>query len=340
MSVPKVAATIFIGVGLGLLVYFGDQAIHAVLSSSWPTVEGVVTESKVLQRIGRRNRKTDFPAITYYYSVDGVGHTGTRLFFGSQYWASWTTGAKWTSDGKEYIARYPKGTLLQVHYDPDDAATSVVEAGLKSAMVLPVVFSIVMLGGGIVLGVVEHRRMAKLARQELAQFTLLMGQTSDEIRGMLVELIARDSGASRESIERQTPVWDHFARTGRAGNPSVRAFVEHVRATFGVFLTEEEWEAPTLEELTQTIYAKRLDADRSLEDWHRELSETQKGARFTFVFMNVLLGPLTLLAANGSWTRRVVGTIVLLLFLNTLMALSYRKAIKQLGPKPREKPLP
>ena len=168
MSVPKVAAAIFIAVGLVLLVYFGHQAIQAGRSSSWPTVEGVVTESKVVQRIGRRNRETDIPRITYRYSVDGFEHVGTRLFFGSQYSASWTTGAKWTSSAKEYMARYPPGTLLQVHYDPDDAATSVVEAGLKSAIVLPVAFSIVLFGSGIVLGVVERRRMATLARQESA----------------------------------------------------------------------------------------------------------------------------------------------------------------------------
>ena len=169
MSVlPKVGAAILIAVGLVLLIGFGHQAIQAGRSSSWPTVEGVVTESKVVQRTGRRDRKTDVPRITYRYSVDGIEHVGTRLFFGSQYSESWTTGAVWTFDAREYMARYPPGTLLQVHYDPDDAATSVVEAGVKSAIVLPVALSIVMFGGGIVVWVVGRRRMAKLARQELA----------------------------------------------------------------------------------------------------------------------------------------------------------------------------
>ena len=154
MSIQKAAAAIFIVVGTVLLVVFGHQAIQAVRSSSWPTVEGMVTESTVVQSTGRRNRKTNIPTITYRYSVDGIEHVGTRLFFGSQYPESWTTGAKWTTSTKEYIARYPLGTLLRVHYDPEDAATSVIEAGLKSAIVLPVAVSIVMFGGGIVLGVV------------------------------------------------------------------------------------------------------------------------------------------------------------------------------------------
>lgn len=155
--IQKAGAAILIVVGTVLLVVFGHQAIQAVRSSSWPTVEGMVTESTVVQSTGRRNRKTDIPQITYRYSVDGIEYVGTRLFFASQYPESWTTGAKWTTDTKEYIARYPLGTLLRVHYDPEDAATSVIEAGLTSAIVLPVAFAIVMFGGGMVVGVVAWR---------------------------------------------------------------------------------------------------------------------------------------------------------------------------------------
>jgi hypothetical protein len=57
---------------------------------------------------------------------------------------------------------------LPVHYDPDDAATSVVETGLKSAIVLPVVVSIVSIAGGVFVAFVECRRMSKLARRESA----------------------------------------------------------------------------------------------------------------------------------------------------------------------------
>jgi hypothetical protein len=168
LSIPKVGAALLIAFGLVLLIYFGHEAIQAVCSSSWPAVEGVVTESKVVQRTGRRNRKTNIPRITYRYAVDGVEHVGTTLFFGSQYSESWTAGAKWTSDTAEYMARYRPGTLLRVHYDPNDAATSVVETGLRASNVLPVIVSIVSIGGGIFVGAVERRRMAKLAPRESA----------------------------------------------------------------------------------------------------------------------------------------------------------------------------
>lgn len=168
MSIPKVGAGILIAGGLVMLISFGHQAIQAIRSPSWPTVEGTVAESRVLQKTGRRGRKTDIPIITYRYSVGGVEHVGTRLFFGSQYSESWTTGAKWTADTKEYIERYPPGASLRVHYAPNDATTSVVEAGLKSTIVLPVVVSIVSIAGGVFVGLVERLRMSNLARRDSA----------------------------------------------------------------------------------------------------------------------------------------------------------------------------
>jgi len=163
LRIEKAFAALFLVLGTVLLVSFGYQAIQAVRSESWPTVEGMVTESTVVQSTGRRDRKTAVPTITYRYSVDGVEHVGTRLFFGSQYSESWTAGAKWTTSTNEYIARYPPGTLLRVHYDPEHAATSVVEAGLKPAIVLPVGFSMMVVGVGVFAGFLGRRRMAKLA---------------------------------------------------------------------------------------------------------------------------------------------------------------------------------
>jgi len=142
-------AAIFLVVGPLMLVSFGLEAIQAVHSSSWPSVDGVVTESRVDQKTDSRGRKTEMPRITYRYSVDGVEHVGTRLFFGSQYSLSWSANAKGTAHTQECIARYPPGIALRVHYDPDHAATSVVEAGVTSALVSPIVFALAATGLGV-----------------------------------------------------------------------------------------------------------------------------------------------------------------------------------------------
>jgi len=142
-------AVIFLVVGPLMLVSVGLEAIQAVHSSSWPSVDGVVTESRIDQKTDSRDHKTEMPRITYRYSVDGVEHVGTRLFFGSQYWVSWSANAKGTAHTQEYIARYPPGTPLQVHFDPDHAAISVVETGVTSALVSPLVVALAITGGGV-----------------------------------------------------------------------------------------------------------------------------------------------------------------------------------------------
>lgn len=162
---------IFLVVGPLLLVNMGLQAIQAVHSSSWPSVDGVVTESRVDRATGRRGRKTDIPRITYRYSVDGVEHVGTRLFFGSQYSESWSAEAKWTAHTQEYIARYSPGIHLRVHYDPDHAATSVVEAGVTSALVLPIVLALVVTGGGVFTALLARRTARQLRASASATST-------------------------------------------------------------------------------------------------------------------------------------------------------------------------
>ena len=149
LYVQRFFAALFLVVGPLIFVSVGLEAIQAVHSSSWPSVDGVVTESRIDHATDSRGRKTDMPRITYRYSVDSAEHVGTRLFFGSQYRASWSANAKGTAHTQEYIARYPTGTPLQVHYDPEHAATSVVEVGVTPPLVLPLVAGLMITGGGI-----------------------------------------------------------------------------------------------------------------------------------------------------------------------------------------------
>src|SRR5215208_5544653 len=109
-----------------------------------------------------------------------------------------------------------------------------------------------------------------------------MTQPKGDIRDALVALIARNARVPVQSIERNRSVWEHFPPSGRTEPPSMTSFVEEVRATFDVFLTEEEWEDPTLEELVQIVYAKSANPGKSIADWHREQTATQKGTKVGF----------------------------------------------------------
>ena len=90
------------------------------LSQSWPTVPGKVQSSEIERRV------TGLPAVlwklalSYGYEVSGNWYQGDAVQFGPKYVSS-----------KELIfahaEKYPAGTAVTVHYDPDDPATSVLE---------------------------------------------------------------------------------------------------------------------------------------------------------------------------------------------------------------------
>ena len=160
-----------------------------------------------------------------------------------------------------------------------------------------------------------------------------MGQPTGEIRETLVAPTSRHTGVPVQSIEGNVSVWEHFAPSGRAKRPSVMSFVKEVRATFNVFLTEEEWEDPTPEELVQIIHAKCADPGKSIADWHREREALQKGAKVAFGFLNILFGPGTFFVARGPMSQRLRVTLTILLVTNTFMLLSFWKEWRQLGSK-------
>jgi len=107
-----------------------------------------------------------------------------------------------------------------------------------------------------------------------------------------------------------------------------------------VYLTEEEWEEPTLERLAQVIHAKCANPEKSMADWYRERSETRQGFRTMCVLLNVILGPIALLSmvlnSVGPWSKRIWTTLGLLLFLNAMLLFIYWKTTRRfrLPPSP------
>ena len=99
---------------------------RAQLSRTWPTVPGKVQSSEIERRV------TGLPAISwklklsYGYQVSGMGYQGDAVQFGPKFVSS-----------KEMIfeqaKRYAAGAAVTVHYDPDDPATSVLEASGEMA---------------------------------------------------------------------------------------------------------------------------------------------------------------------------------------------------------------
>jgi hypothetical protein len=159
--------------------------------------------------------------------------------------------------------------------------------------------------------------------------------TQREIRERLVALIATHAGVAPETIGRGGSIWLYFpARSGIANHPSVTSFVADVHSQLDVYLTEDEWEEPSVDILARRIYMKRQNPGESLADRNREWAALRKGMAMSFIFGNAILGPIGWLSAAGPWRRRALVVLVLLIVLNCLILAVYLIEARRLRPKP------
>jgi len=119
---------------------------RARASVAWPTVPGKVERSKVETRQTARSGTFYRLALVYRYEVGGQDYEGDTVEFGPRF----------VSDQdfiEDLAAKYPVGTPVTVHYDPDAPGDSVLETSDEMArqnmwqvwllLGAPIVFSIV-----------------------------------------------------------------------------------------------------------------------------------------------------------------------------------------------------
>lgn len=120
----------------GWLFCRGIQAIEkARKSAGWPSAEGVVNKSEVVETTSTSDGQTYHyfaPRVQYSYEAGGRLRTGDVIAFGLEGIA--TDG----SFARRYCARYPVGKRVTVHYHPVRVETSVLEPGLSIRTFIPV----------------------------------------------------------------------------------------------------------------------------------------------------------------------------------------------------------
>jgi hypothetical protein len=131
---------IVLGVGWGALVV--PRLLGAMATSSWPTVEGVVTSSEIKLDEGSSGTATYEAKITYGYTVDGVRRSCDRIAYAERH-------TNRRSDAREITERYPVGKRVQVHYDHDDPYTAVLEPGASTGAYIAVAVAVVFALGGV-----------------------------------------------------------------------------------------------------------------------------------------------------------------------------------------------
>ncbi len=133
-------------IGIPLLIGAVVNLVHATASTSWPAVAGVVDRSEVVETSGRRGKRSYKAEINYSYTVDGRRHRGNKLTFLESSWSSPARAA-------QVQAQYPVGAVVDVYYDPQNPARTVLEPGVNINDWAVLVAGLVCLAAGISFGV-------------------------------------------------------------------------------------------------------------------------------------------------------------------------------------------
>ena len=113
---------------LGVILYFGiQQALEMDDSREWPTTEGVITRSLIVQHHPRGSEKHGYAQrreyevrVEYSYDVEGTRYGGDRLRIRPNRYQG-------ERSAKRELAKYPAGQKVKVYYDPEKPERSVLE---------------------------------------------------------------------------------------------------------------------------------------------------------------------------------------------------------------------
>lgn len=155
----RIFLSIFLLVGLGLIIFGVSNFMTAKQSETWPKVQGVILKSKVTVNHG--DDSTTYGAdVTYRYKVEGKKYKGDKVTV-----SEISTGNQ--SRARKIIKRYPVRKKIPVYYNPSKPEESVLEQGITGGnWLLPgigLLFFIVALVI-LIMSEISHRKTNKGAK--------------------------------------------------------------------------------------------------------------------------------------------------------------------------------
>ena len=170
----------FLTFGIVMLITGSINILGAQSSSSWPVTQGEILTSVVDKKeTSTRSKKSrnlringsgisvsnkskkghSYEAlVSYSYSVSGEEYVGKRTAFGAI-----TKGGQGRAEA--ICERYPVGSQVDVHYDPDDVESATLEVGIQAQVFfIPGLGAFFLLMGAVIL-VVRRMRSAAEAQE-------------------------------------------------------------------------------------------------------------------------------------------------------------------------------
>lgn len=155
----RVFPLVFIVVGIAVLYIGLNRFEQAKQSSSWPTVEGVITRSEVDTQRDSEGGMTYHADISYKYSIDEAVFSSTQIAFGSY-------GASDRSHAADIVGSYPVGKKVTVYHKVNEPTIAVLESGVTASTYFLPTFGAVFLLVGLVLALLLPKQLRKQQRRQ------------------------------------------------------------------------------------------------------------------------------------------------------------------------------
>lgn len=136
LEVLGISAVFFL-VGAGLTWWGWTIVRNARASASWPTVQGMITETD-LEFSTDEDGDTWTPRVAYTYLVNGISYENFTIKFGETSYGSEST-------AREVLVRYPVGQAVTVYYDPADPDRAVLEPGVSGGSYIVISIGLIFL---------------------------------------------------------------------------------------------------------------------------------------------------------------------------------------------------
>lgn len=95
--------------------------VSARRSTSWPTVEGVVTGGRIVRQ--GEGGAGGLPTVRYTYQVNGTNYEADRIAMDGFLMSAW--------NAEEIVSRYPVGAVVRVYHHPKKISFSLLEPGAR-----------------------------------------------------------------------------------------------------------------------------------------------------------------------------------------------------------------
>lgn len=119
---------------------------RAALSKTWPTAPGEILNSTIVQHESTDSdgaSSTSYePVVEYRYNVIGSPFTGKRIAYGANQFSY--------NIAQKIISRYPIGSSIQVHYNPEKPADAVLETKSSGGTIFLIVGIVIIIAAVVI----------------------------------------------------------------------------------------------------------------------------------------------------------------------------------------------